>query len=132
MSRKYDHWYMPSRPKKCCCFCRPRCFFFFLFFYTLKKCSFITSLIYGKLADQNNVSCFSMFQSYGCVGTENICRYNNWRKTSYGTGTIQKQTENTNSCCARSFHLKVRLDRRVNTRHLIVANFIVYGHCQIP
>ena len=44
----------------------------------------------------------------------------------------QKQTENRNSRCARSFLLKVRLDRRVNTRHEKVAIFILYGHWQIP
>ena len=50
-------------------------------------------------------------------------------ENQYHTDTIQEQTENRNSCCARSFLLKVRLDRRVNTRHKKVAIFILYGDC---
>ena len=80
--------------------------FFFLFFSRPNKCFLISPLICDKLADQNNVSFSFMFQGYDCSGAEITSRCDSWRKTPYYIGTIEKQTENRNSCCARSFLLK--------------------------
>lgn len=79
-----NHWPMPSRPKQCCCFCRPRRLFYF--FLDTKEMLFF---IFMTSTASKNV----MPQSYDCLGEESTNRYDSCRKILYHIGTIQKQTE---------------------------------------